>query len=208
MTLPFSPLPRSRADLRPGTLYAIDGGDSFIDYGQVAPEPLLGFFRFRSRVVSVAEALSSEIMSRFAVDRSSIGAALRVGKWLGLGRHRLRAELNEEPILVQWPVGTLRVDLWKGSAIVGRRRCAYVPRAFAVWSVGEIAVPSLEVSMPTSTTVKDEVRKLAEHLPDDATWEDVQYEIYLRQSIEVGLKDADEGRTVASDEARKRLGHS
>ena len=119
MTLPFSPLPRSRADLRPGTLYAIDGGDSFIYYGQVAPEPLLGFFRFRSRVVSVAEALSSEIMSRFAVDRSSIGAALRVGKWLGLGRHRLRAELNEEPILVQWPVGTLRVDLWKGSAIVG-----------------------------------------------------------------------------------------
>ena len=62
--------------------------------------------------------------------------------------------------------------------------------------------------MPTSTTIKDEVRKLAEHLPEDATWEDVQYEIYVRQSIEAGLKDANEGRVVSSDEARKRLGLS
>lgn len=62
--------------------------------------------------------------------------------------------------------------------------------------------------MPTSTTIKDEVRKLAEHLPTDATWEEVQYEIYVRQSIEAGLKDASEGRMVPSDEARKRLGLS
>lgn len=59
-----------------------------------------------------------------------------------------------------------------------------------------------------STTIKDEIRELADHLPDDATWEDVQYEIYVRQSIEVGLKDAEQGRTLPSDEARKRFGLS
>ena len=28
------------------------------------------------------------------------------------------------------------------------------------------------------------------------TWEDVMYRIYVRQAIEAGLKDSDEGRTV------------
>ena len=60
--------------------------------------------------------------------------------------------------------------------------------------------------MPTSITVKAEARELVERLPDDATWEDVQYEVYLRQAIEAGLKDAEQGRLVSSDVARKRLG--
>ena len=60
--------------------------------------------------------------------------------------------------------------------------------------------------MPTSTSVKDEARRLVEHLPEDATWEDVQYEVYFRQAIEAGLRDAEQGRTVPGDEARKRLG--
>ena len=105
--------------MKAGTLYAIDGGDSFIYYGQVAPNAQLGFFRFRSQVVSIAEALSARIMSRFAVLRASVGEALRSGAWLHLGRHELRSELAEEPVLVQWPVGTLEVTLWKGAAVLG-----------------------------------------------------------------------------------------
>lgn len=58
----------------------------------------------------------------------------------------------------------------------------------------------------SSTTVKEEVRRLAERLPDDVTWEDLQYEIYVRQAIEAGLKDSHEGRTVPLDEARRRFG--
>ena len=61
--------------------------------------------------------------------------------------------------------------------------------------------------MPTSN-VKEEARRLAERLPDDATWEDVQYEIYVRQAIEAGLKDSREGRTVPLAEARRRFGLS
>ncbi len=57
-----------------------------------------------------------------------------------------------------------------------------------------------------SSSVKDEARKVVERLSEDATWEDLQYEIYVRQSIEAGLKDLREGRTVPLAEVRRRLG--
>ena len=56
------------------------------------------------------------------------------------------------------------------------------------------------------TNVRDEARRLAEQLPEDATWDDVLYEIYVRQSIEAGLKDAEAGRVLPSAEVRRRLG--
>jgi predicted transcriptional regulator len=58
----------------------------------------------------------------------------------------------------------------------------------------------------SSQTIKDEARRLVERLPEDATWEDLQYEIYFRQAVEAGLKDSREGRTVPLEEARKRFG--
>ena len=58
----------------------------------------------------------------------------------------------------------------------------------------------------SSQTIKDEARLLVERLPEDATWEDLQYEIYFRQAVEAGLKDSREGRTVPLDEARRRFG--
>ena len=60
----------------------------------------------------------------------------------------------------------------------------------------------------SSSTIKEEARRLIESLPEDATWEDLQYEIYVRQAIEAGLKDSREGRTVTLDEARRRFGRS
>ena len=58
----------------------------------------------------------------------------------------------------------------------------------------------------STPTVKEEARRLIERLPEDATWEDVQYEVYVRQAIEAGLKDSREGRIVALAEVRRRLG--
>lgn len=54
--------------------------------------------------------------------------------------------------------------------------------------------------------VKEQARRLVDGLPDDATWEDLQYEIYVRQAIEKGLNDSREGRTVSVEEARRRFG--
>lgn len=116
--LPFPPSPKARADMKSGTLYGIDGDDSYIYYGQVAQNRQIGFFRFRSREVLVREALAASFMSRFGVIHPSVGIALRVGKWLNLGCQKLRPELLEEPVLVQWPAGVLAVTLWKGRHIL------------------------------------------------------------------------------------------
>ncbi len=42
----------------------------------------------------------------------------------------------------------------------------------------------------SNPSVKEEIRRLADRLPDDVTREDLQYQIYVRQAVEAGLKDA------------------
>jgi hypothetical protein len=59
--------------------------------------------------------------------------------------------------------------------------------------------------MTDSPNIKPEARRLVESLPDSATWDDLAYEIYVRQSIEAGLADADAGRVVSHDEALARI---
>lgn len=54
-------------------------------------------------------------------------------------------------------------------------------------------------------TAKEEVRKILDQLPDDASFEDIQYRIYVRQKIERGLRDAEEGRLVSQEDAEKRM---
>ncbi len=60
--------------------------------------------------------------------------------------------------------------------------------------------------MASVSSIKSEARRLVEQLPDDATWEDLMYQIYVRQAVESGLKDVQEGRTASVAEVRKRLG--
>jgi hypothetical protein len=56
--------------------------------------------------------------------------------------------------------------------------------------------------------IKEAAQRLVDGLSQDATWEDLQYEIYVRQAIETGLKDAADGRTVSLAEARRRIAGS
>jgi len=58
--------------------------------------------------------------------------------------------------------------------------------------------------MPSA--VKEELARLIEKLPDKATWDDVMYEIYVRQKVEEGLKAADEGHLIPHEEVKKRFG--
>ena len=57
-----------------------------------------------------------------------------------------------------------------------------------------------------ATTIRDEARRLVERLPDDATWDDVMCEIYVRQSVEAGLEDCRAGRLISTADVRRRLG--
>lgn len=52
---------------------------------------------------------------------------------------------------------------------------------------------------------KQEVRRLLEGLPDDASFEDIQYQIYVCQKIQRGLQDVAEGRTLTQEEVERRM---
>jgi len=57
----------------------------------------------------------------------------------------------------------------------------------------------------TATSVKNEAKRLIENLPDTASWDDLMYEVYVRQKIEEGIKAADEDRVLTHEEVRKRF---
>ena len=54
-------------------------------------------------------------------------------------------------------------------------------------------------------SAKEAARQIIDRLPDQATWDDIMYELYVKQKIEAGLKAADQGRTVSHKEAKRRL---
>jgi predicted transcriptional regulator len=54
--------------------------------------------------------------------------------------------------------------------------------------------------------IKAAVLELVDDLPNDATWEDVMYRVYVREAIEAGRRDAAEGRLVDLAEVRRRFG--
>ena len=56
------------------------------------------------------------------------------------------------------------------------------------------------------TSVKETVRKLAESLPDDATWEDVAHMVRMHERLARARRDSAAGLGISSDELRERLG--
>lgn len=54
-------------------------------------------------------------------------------------------------------------------------------------------------------TAKDEVRNLLERLPNDATFEDIQYHVYLLDEIARGSEEIERGEGIEHEEARRRL---
>lgn len=54
-------------------------------------------------------------------------------------------------------------------------------------------------------TAKEQVQKMLEELPEEATFEDIQYHLYVREKIEQGLKDAAEDRVLNQEEAEQRM---
>ncbi len=59
-----------------------------------------------------------------------------------------------------------------------------------------------------SANIKEEARRLVEALPDDSTWEDLMYQIYVREGIESGLADSEAGRVTDVEKVREEFGLS
>jgi len=55
------------------------------------------------------------------------------------------------------------------------------------------------------SAVKEAARTIVDNLPEQATWDDLMYELYVKQKIEAGLKAADNGQTVPHEEVKARL---
>lgn len=53
---------------------------------------------------------------------------------------------------------------------------------------------------------KEEAHKLIDQLPQNATWDDLMHQIYVRETIERGLADSMAGRTTDVKEVRAKYG--
>ncbi len=59
--------------------------------------------------------------------------------------------------------------------------------------------------MSDAESLKPAAHELVDRLPDDASWEDLMYQIYVRAAIDGGLQDAEAGRLVTHEDAVRRL---
>ena len=54
-------------------------------------------------------------------------------------------------------------------------------------------------------SAKDEVRRILEQIPDNASFEDIQYHIYVREKIDRGLEDVEQGHVISQEEVERRM---
>ncbi len=59
--------------------------------------------------------------------------------------------------------------------------------------------------MADAPDIRDDAKRLVDQLPKGAGWDDLAYEVYVRQAIEQGLADAAADRTVDHDTALARV---
>ncbi len=59
--------------------------------------------------------------------------------------------------------------------------------------------------MSESQNIKPDAHSLVENLPESATWDDLAYEVYVRQAVERGLADGEAGRVVSHEDALARV---
>lgn len=54
-------------------------------------------------------------------------------------------------------------------------------------------------------TVKEQVLKMLQQLPDECSVEDVHYQLYLIEKVRRGLKSIDEGKGISHEQVRQQL---
>lgn len=55
------------------------------------------------------------------------------------------------------------------------------------------------------TSPKKNTEKLLKDLPENCSYDDIQYHLYVIQKVEKGLKDADEGNTYSTSQVRSKF---
>ncbi|PCJ99663.1 MAG: hypothetical protein COA42_24020 [Alteromonadaceae bacterium] len=52
---------------------------------------------------------------------------------------------------------------------------------------------------------KESAQHVIGQLPEQASWNDIMYELYVKQKIESGLKAVEEGRTIPHNQVKARI---
>ena len=55
------------------------------------------------------------------------------------------------------------------------------------------------------STAKEDVRSLLDRLPDDASLEDIQYHLYVKQKIEHGRSQVESGETITTEQLEELM---
>lgn len=55
------------------------------------------------------------------------------------------------------------------------------------------------------SSVKEAARSIVDNLTEQATWDDLMYELYVKQKIDAGLEAVTDGRIVPHEEVKVRL---
>ena len=53
--------------------------------------------------------------------------------------------------------------------------------------------------------VKQEAQEMIENLPDNCTYEDIQYHLYVVEKIKNGINRVENGETPSHEEAKQRM---
>ena len=53
--------------------------------------------------------------------------------------------------------------------------------------------------------VREEAQELIDALPEETSWDDLIYQMYVRKKIARGIEAAEQGRVVPHDEAKKQF---
>ncbi len=54
-------------------------------------------------------------------------------------------------------------------------------------------------------STKQAALRMIGRMPDDASLEDIMYELYFRQRVDRGLRELDEGKMVSHEEVKRSL---
>jgi hypothetical protein len=55
------------------------------------------------------------------------------------------------------------------------------------------------------STIREELHRLADQLPADATWEDAMYALYIRQKVDAGREAVAEGHFLTQEQLEQQI---
>lgn len=176
----------TRAKLKSGYLYAVRGADNLLYVGQVAGQNMVGFLRWRGEVADVDAAFKSTLMFRCGVFRDSIGRALRSCAWTVVGYRELHPQLQDDPILVQWPNFSTQAWLWRGA------------HAFGHTTIDDPSIQQLEVIGAWDAEYHIAQRLPAEFNDDELGWQ------WRGRVADIRLQRAMQGLDTLPSEAQRK----